>query len=65
MNKPMLQEVQEILSNNVGEWPRFAAESGVPYSTIAKIGGKVTDNPRINTVQALYDYFKSGQKVAA
>lgn len=36
---------------------RVATESGVPFSTLAKIAqGKVTD-PSIHTVQRLADYF--------
>lgn len=42
---------------------KVAGESGVPFSTVAKIAqGSVTD-PSVHTVQKLYDYFRSRPEV--
>ena len=53
----MLETVLRRLNQEKGEWQRVAAESGVPYQTITKIAGRFVRNPRILTVQPLFDYF--------
>ena len=55
----ILDTVLRRLDAAKGEWPRIAAESGVPYQTITKIGGRFVTDPRISSVQALYDYFEA------
>jgi len=55
--EPMLDTVLRRLNEEKGEWPRVAEESGVPYQTITKIGGRFVRNPGVLTVQALFDYF--------
>jgi hypothetical protein len=55
----MLDYVKEQLEAHRGEWPVISVGAGVPYFTITNIvQGKVLD-PRISTVQALYDYFRA------
>ncbi|WP_255580938.1 hypothetical protein [Caballeronia sp. dw_276] len=53
----MLSTVLRRLDQVKGDWPRIAEESAVPYQTITKIGGRFVTNPRVDTVQALFDYF--------
>jgi hypothetical protein len=55
--EPMLRTVLRRLDQVKGDWPRIAEESDVPYQTITKIGGRFVTNPRVDTVQALFDYF--------
>jgi hypothetical protein len=55
--EPMLDTVLRRLNQEKGDWPRVADESAVPYQTITKIAGGFVRNPRILTVQALFDYF--------
>lgn len=42
-----------------------ALETGVPYGTLMKIKAGETENPRINTIQPLLNYFKNINKAAA
>ncbi|MGF7130505.1 hypothetical protein P3T40_001980 [Paraburkholderia sp. EB58] len=53
----MLKTVLRRLDDAKGEWPRIAEASGVPYQTITKIGGRFVADPRVSSVQALFDYF--------
>lgn len=53
----MLTLVKRCLSREKGTWPTVAAGSGVPYGTVTKIALGHVQDPRISTVQALYDYF--------
>ena len=55
--EPMLDTVLRRLDQAKGDWPRIADESDVPYQTITKIGGRFVVDPRISTVQTLFDYF--------
>jgi hypothetical protein len=63
--EPILGTVLRHLDATKGEWPRIAAESGVPYQTITKIGGRFVVDPRISSVQALFDYFATRPEQAA
>ena len=63
--EPMLATVLRRLNQEKGEWPRVADESAVPYQTITKIAGGFVRNPRILTVQALFDYFEGRPEQAA
>lgn len=52
----------ELASLKPSEFDVIAHKSGVPLSTIRKVHyGEVT-NPRIATVQALFDYFRQAGK---
>lgn len=44
---------------------RVALESGVPFSTLAKIAQGVVTDPSVHTIQKLYDYFVSLERPAA
>jgi hypothetical protein len=57
IQEPMLDTVLRRLEESKGDWPKVAEESGVPYQTITKIGGRFVADPRHSTVQALFDYF--------
>lgn len=62
-----MQDIKQFVLDKLQEtkrtWGVVATESGVPYSTIAKLGGGFVTNPRIETIQALYNYFgKKGKK---
>lgn len=54
-----LSSVKQSLENAKRSWPMIADLTGVPYSTICKIGCGHTKNPRSDTVQRLADYFDS------
>jgi hypothetical protein len=55
--EPMFSFIKRKLGETKGRWPDVAKGSGVPVSTVRKIGqGQVTD-PGVNTAQALADYF--------
>lgn len=56
MEKPMLDFVKDGLNACKGEWNDIADASGVPYSTLCKIAQGHTEDPRISSVQALFDY---------
>lgn len=45
--------------------PRVARESGVPESTIKKIRSGEVRDPRVSTIQALYEYFRRLNKESA
>lgn len=48
----------ELASINPVDFARVATSTSVPESTIRKIHYGEVVNPRIGTVQPLYDYFK-------
>ncbi|KWZ42798.1 hypothetical protein WS72_07945 [Burkholderia savannae] len=54
-SEPILAAVLRQLDAAKGDWPAIAKQSGVPYQTLAKIGGRVVSDPRVSTVQALLD----------
>lgn len=54
-SEPILTAVLRQLDAAKGEWPAIAKQSGVPYQTLAKIGGRLVSDPRVSTVQALLD----------
>lgn len=59
MEKDLLGYVVQNLRENVGRWREISAASRVPYSTVAKIGQRETENPRVESVQKLANYFSS------
>lgn len=42
-----------------------AVATGVPYGTLMKIKAGQTENPRIKTIQPLYDYFRKADGLPA
>lgn len=63
MNEPLLDYVLRNLDDSRGQIKSIAVETGIPYSTLAKIAQRVTPNPGVNHVQALADYFKQSPSV--
>ncbi|RKT99013.1 hypothetical protein C7H84_33855 [Burkholderia sp. Nafp2/4-1b] len=53
--EPILAFVLRELDAAKGDWPEISRRSGVPYQTLTKIAGRLVGDPRISTVQALYD----------
>ncbi|MFM0660116.1 hypothetical protein [Paraburkholderia sediminicola] len=53
----MLSTVLRRLDQAKGAWPGIARESGVPYQTLTKIACRIVSDPRVSTVQTLFDYF--------
>jgi predicted transcriptional regulator len=49
--------VQRNLKSTRGQWAEVARKSGVPYYTLTKIAQGKVNNPRVETVQRLIDYF--------
>lgn len=56
--EPILIFVKRKLGESKGILTKVSRESEVPYSTLMKISQGVIDNPRIQTVQKLADYFQ-------
>jgi predicted transcriptional regulator len=55
----MLDTVLRRLSETRGKWPEISDGSGVPYQTLTKIASRIHADPRVSTVQNLFDYFAS------
>lgn len=54
-----LETVRRRLLDEKGNLRRVAAQSGVPYPTLTKITSGAVTNPRVSTVQTLFDYFSA------
>jgi hypothetical protein len=61
--EPMLTSVKRCLSREKGTWPAVAAGSGVPYGTVTKVALGHVKDPRVSTVQALFDYFDASSEI--
>lgn len=55
----ILEVVVAKLQSRKGDWPRIAKETGIPYGTLAKIGGGFTRDPQISNIQKLLEWFES------
>ncbi|WGS43099.1 hypothetical protein LFL97_06110 [Burkholderia sp. JSH-S8] len=55
--EPMLDTVLRHLDAAKGGWPALARQCGIPYQTLTKIALRIHRDPRVSTVQALYDHF--------
>lgn len=53
----MLAVTLECLEREKGGLREIAKATGVPYSTLSKISSGAVTDPRVSTVQVLYDYF--------
>jgi len=53
----MLKNVLRHLAATKGSWPTVAEESGVPFRTLEKIGRGESRDPKISTLQMLFDHF--------
>jgi predicted transcriptional regulator len=59
MKDDILPFVLSELEKRRNTWPVVARESGVPYSTIAKIAQGQIKDPKVGKVQRLANYFRS------
>ncbi len=62
--EPMLSTVLRRLDDKKGSWPEVAKACGVPYQTLTKIACRIHCNPRIGTLQPLYDDLTSDAEEA-
>lgn len=58
----MLEDVLKQLTASKRTWPKIAAASGVPISTLRKIAQGHTKNPGIKHVEALARYFAAASQ---
>lgn len=58
MEESILVYVVDRLEAARGRWPDIAAECGVPYRTVQKIGSGKTAAPRIDTIEKLARHFR-------
>lgn len=58
MQETMLQYVIRKLKENRGRIPDISHQTNLKLSTVQSIMYEKTDNPGVNTVQTLHDYFK-------
>lgn len=63
--EPILAFVIRRLQESRGYWPQIALATGVPYFTITNIVQGKVDDPRVSTMQKLYDYFNARDAEAA
>jgi predicted transcriptional regulator len=63
--EPMLDSVLRSLDATRGRWPEIAKKSGVPYQTLTKIALGIVEDPRVSTVQSLFDYFAANPTLPA
>lgn len=66
MNKPinMYAFVLECLRAQTIPQRQVAEESGVPFSTLAKLAQGSVKSPSVHTVQKLFDYFTARSPIA-
>ncbi|QJP72399.1 hypothetical protein [Burkholderia glumae] len=55
--EPMLATVLRNLDAAKGAWPEISRQCGIPYQTLTKIALRIHRDPRVSTVQILYDHF--------
>lgn len=56
-NETMLEAVMGRLDREKGNLRVIAEMTGIPYSTLTKITRRSVTDPRVSTVQTLFDYF--------
>jgi len=56
---PILEVVLYRLDQEKGNLRSIAATTGIPYSTLTKISARCVLDPRVSTVQTLFDYFSA------
>lgn len=59
----MYEYVLLQLQATKGQWAEIAEASGVPLRTIEKVARRETEDPRVSTVQRLYDHFRKAPDV--
>jgi hypothetical protein len=53
------------LEADTSNWKQVAAGSGVPYSTIYKIGKRIVKDPGVSHIEKLARYFRSTRRTKA
>lgn len=64
METPMLEYVIARLRESRGRWPNIAAEAGISLRTLEKIARQEVKDPRVGSVQTLYDYLSQDGRAA-
>jgi hypothetical protein len=64
METPMLEYVIDRLQACKGNWPVVAAEAGISLRTLEKIARREVQDPRVGSVQTLFDFFQKSQVAA-
>lgn len=59
MTTSMLAFVLSHLDATKGRWPTVAERAGIPYRTLQKIGQRLIQNPGVDHVQKLHDFFRN------
>jgi hypothetical protein len=65
MDIPMLEYVIAKLQAAKGGWPAIAEGAGISLRTLEKIARREVLDPRIGSVQTLFDYFRALDHEAA
>jgi len=65
IDEKTLEDVVARLQAVRGEWPRISTETGIPYGTLAKIGGGFTADPRLSTLVRLARWLEAHAPEAA
>lgn len=65
MDEPILNYVTRRLHEYKGNWPQISKDTGVGYDTITKIAQGVRDNPTIDSLQPLIDWFAARDEMLA
>ena len=61
----ILKYVLDQLDLHKGQLPKIAKDSGIPYRTLQKISMRLTNNPRLETIEPLYEYLKKKEQHTA
>lgn len=61
----MLEYVITRLQESKGRWPSIADEAGISLRTLEKIARREVQDPRIGSVQILFDHFRASEHGAA
>ena len=64
MHDSILEGVIRDLDAARGSWPQISRDTGVPYFTITNIAQRRVENPGVQTVQKLVDYFAMARRAA-
>lgn len=65
MDESILLYVKRRLEESRGEWPQISKDTGVPYFTVTNIAQGKVEDPRISTMQKLYNHLKASDPAEA
>lgn len=60
-NREMLTYVIEQLQLRKGDWPAVAFAAGVKYHTLKNLADGTVRNPRLKTVETIYEWLKENE----